>query len=111
MFVKIIEKIRKILVKNFFLISIIAISFFYLIPLLNDQFYVSHDGEAHVARFAAYSKAFSDGQLIPRWASDLNSGYGTPLFIFFYPLPGYIASFLHVFGFEFEIIFKIIIIC
>jgi len=110
MFVKIIEKIRKILVKNFFLISIIAISFFYLIPLLNDQFYVSHDGEAHVARFAAYSKAFSDGQLIPRWASDLNSGYGTPLFIFFYPLPGYIASFLHVFGFEFEIIFKIIII-
>lgn len=95
--------------KNIFVILIIIISSLYLIPLLNTQFYVSHDGEAHVARFAAYAKAFSGGQFIPRWASDLNSGYGTPLFIFFYPLPGYIASFLHLFGFELEIVFKIIL--
>ena len=95
--------------KNIFVILIIIISLLYLIPLLNTQFYVSHDGEAHVARFAAYVKAFSGGQFIPRWASDLNSGYGTPLFIFFYPLPGYIASFLQIFGFELEIVFKIIL--
>lgn len=95
--------------KNIFVILIIIISLLYLTPLFNTQFYVSHDGEAHVARFGAYAKAFSGGQFIPRWASDLNSGYGTPLFIFFYPLPGYIASFLHVFGLELEIIFKIIL--
>ena len=93
----------------FFVFLIFGIAVLYLLPLLNTQFYVSHDGEAHIARFAAYVKAFSGGQIIPRWASDLNSGYGTPLFIFFYPLPGYIASFLHIFGLELEIIFKIIL--
>lgn len=104
-----INKLVEFSKKNIFVILIIIISSLYLIPLINTQFYVSHDGEAHVARFASYAKAFSGGQFIPRWASDLNSGYGTPLFIFFYPLPGYIASFLHVFGFELEIVFKIIL--
>lgn len=103
------NKLAEISKRNIFVILIIIIASLYLIPLLNAQFYVSHDGEAHVARFAAYAKAFSSGQVIPRWASDLNSGYGTPLFIFFYPLPGYIASFLHLFGFEFEMVFKIIL--
>lgn len=103
------NKLAEISRRNIFVILIVIIAFLYLIPLLNTQFYVSHDGEAHVARFAAYAKAFSSGQVIPRWASDLNSGYGTPLFIFFYPLPGYIASFLHLFGFEFEMVFKIIL--
>lgn len=78
-------------------------------PILGDKFYSSHDGIAHVARFAAYFKAFSDGQIPPRWAADLNSGYGSPLFIFFYPLPGYLASFIHIFNIEFETIFKIIV--
>lgn len=80
-----------------------------LFLLLRPGFFQTHDGEAHVARFAAYFKAFADGQVIPRWASDLNAGYGSPLFIFFYPLPGYVASFLHMFGLEFETIFKIIL--
>jgi hypothetical protein len=50
-----------------------------------------------------------DGQFPARWAADLNSGYGTPLFIFFYPLPGFIATLLHLLGFSFETVFKIII--
>src|SRR6185369_6183787 len=45
----------------------------------------------------------------PRWAGNLNFGYGTPIFIFYYPLPGYLASLFHSGGLSFETIFKLII--
>lgn len=38
----------------------------------------------------------------PKWAGDLNYGYGSPLFIFFYPLPGYISVGIHLLGFSLE---------
>jgi hypothetical protein len=79
-------------------------------PILRPNFYLSHDGEAHAARFAAYFRAFLDGQFPPRWAGNLNYGYGTPLFIFFYPLPGYIASFVHFVGISYENTFKLIMV-
>lgn len=81
----------------------------FLSPLLKTGIYQSQDGENHVARFGAYYKAFADGQIPPRWAGDLNYGYGTPVLNFFYPLPGYVASLLHVFGISLEDAFKIII--
>lgn len=41
---------------------------------------------------AAYYKALSGGQIFPRWAGDLNYGYGMPLFNFIYHLPYLISS-------------------
>ncbi|OGH16050.1 MAG: hypothetical protein A3C30_00660 [Candidatus Levybacteria bacterium RIFCSPHIGHO2_02_FULL_40_18] len=70
---------------------------------------MSHDGEAHVARFAAYYKAFLDGQFPLRWAGDLNYGYGSPVFIFYYPLPGLLSIPIHALGLSFEATFKLII--
>lgn len=90
------------------LLLIFFILFIFILPLLT-SFYISHDGEAHVARFASYFQAFTDGQFPPRWAGNLNFGYGSPIFIFYYPLPGYIASLIHLFGVSFEDTFKIII--
>ncbi|MBI5449618.1 hypothetical protein HY948_04885 [Candidatus Gottesmanbacteria bacterium] len=52
----------------------------------------THDGPVHLARMAAYYKALTAGQIFPRWASDLNYGYGMPLFNFIYQLPYLIAS-------------------
>lgn len=99
-------RIRKDL---FFISLLLLISIFFLFPILPPGFYETHDGEAHVARFAAYYQAFQDGQFPPRWAGNLNFGYGTPIFIFYYPLPGWIASLLHLFGISFENAFKILI--
>lgn len=89
-------------------LTLLAIGIIYLLPLWRVSFYNSHDGEAHVARFAAYYKAYLDGQFPPRWAGDLNFGYGSPVFIFYYPLPGTIASFLHGLGISLENAFKVI---
>lgn len=84
----------------------LTVIFFFVIlllfPLLHSGIYISHDGEAHVARFASYYQAFHDGQFPPRWAGNLNYGYGSPLFIFYYPLPGYIGSLFHMLGLSFE---------
>lgn len=52
----------------------------------------THDGPVHLARIAAYYKELSYGQIPPRWASELNFGYGLPLFNFMYHLPYLIAS-------------------
>ncbi len=61
----------------------------------------THDGESHVIRFYEFDKTLRDGNVYPRWAPDLNNGYGVPLFNYVYPLPNYIASFFHFFGFSF----------
>lgn len=92
------------------LIFVLLLSIVFLFPLFAHPFYQSHDGEAHVARFAEYYQAFQDGQIPPRWAGTFNFGFGTPIFIFYYPLPGYVASLLHVFGINFQNIFKLLMI-
>ena len=52
----------------------------------------THDGPVHLARMAAYYQALHDGQIFPRWASDLNYRYGMPLFNFIYHTPYLVAS-------------------
>ncbi len=67
----------------------------------------THDGEYHIVRFYEFDKVLRDGNWYPRWAPDLNNGYGVPLFNYVYPLPNYIASFFHIFGISFIDSFKL----
>lgn len=67
----------------------------------------THDGEYHIVRFYEFDKVLRSGSLYPRWAPDLNKGYGIPLFNYVYPLPNYIASFFHLFGISFIDAFKL----
>jgi len=92
----------------FFPICILIICFLFLTPLFHRGIHQTHDGENHLSRFAAYYKAFKQLQIPPQWAGDLNYRYGTPVFLFFYPLPGYIGSFIHALGFDFQTSFKIV---
>ncbi len=74
-----------------------------LLPLL-DLFHpglpITHDGQDHVARVANFYQSLSEGNIIPRWAGNLNWGYGHPILMFLYPLPSYIASLFHFLGFS-----------
>ena len=67
----------------------------------------THDGEYHVIRFYQFDKMLHEGSIYPRWAPDLNNGYGVPLFNFVYPLPNYVASLLHSVGLSFIDSFKV----
>lgn len=63
--------------------------------------FTSHDLTHHVIRQISMDKLLSEGQFPPRWSGDLASGYGYPVFLFNYPLPGLIGQIFHKLGFNF----------
>lgn len=70
-------------------------------PLFQPGYIPTHDGEFSIIRIWQFSKMLAAGQIFPRWAPDLNSGYGVPFFTFYYPLPYYIGSLFYNVGFSF----------
>ncbi len=93
--------------QNKYLLLSLLLSFIGLYPLTHTGLHPTHDGEYHIIRFYEFYRSFSEGNIYPRWASDLNAGFGVPLFNYVYPLPNYIASVLHVLGFSFIDAFKL----
>jgi len=95
--------------KHYFIISAIS-----LLPLLPAIFTVdlphTHDGLVHLSRIAAYYTELSRLQIPPRWATDLNYGYGLPLFNFIYPLPYLLASAFVALGLSLVFAFKAVLI-
>lgn len=79
---------------------LIIFSLFPLWALLVPGFPSTHDGIDHVARIANFYQSLKEGNVIPRWAENLNWGYGHPILMFLYPLPSYIASLFHALGFS-----------
>ena len=78
-------------------ILIIAISLLpFVSMLITPMAPHTHDSPVHFARMAAYYKALAEGQLLPRWAGELNYGYGMPLFNFIYHVP-YLVTSLFIF--------------
>lgn len=77
---------------------LVILVFWVVQPLLAPGFIPTHDGEYHLIRFWQFHKMLSYGVIFPRWAPDLNNGYGIPLFLFHYPFPNYIGSFWHAIG-------------
>lgn len=85
---------------------IILLSLFSVRYLFLPGFPPTHDGEYHVIRFFEFYKTLQGGVIYPRWAMDLNYGFGVPLFNYVYPLPNYIASVFYFFGVSFVNSFK-----
>lgn len=83
---------------------IILLFFISLLPVLNffhTGLPATHDGPDHVARIANFYQSLAEGNFVPRWAANLNWGYGHPILEFLYPLPSYFASIFHAVGFSF----------
>jgi len=77
---------------------IIIVSLIPLFDLLKPGVYISHDFGEHSARLASFYESLSQGNIIPRWAGNLNHGYGHPVFMFLYPLTNYLGSLIHFLG-------------
>ncbi len=90
---------------------IVAISFLPLVSIfLTPDLPHTHDGLVHLARMAAYDKALRGGQILPRWVSDLNYGYGMPLFNFIYHTPYLLSALFISVGFSLVNSFKIVLL-
>lgn len=99
---------NQFLKNNFGFILVIALGLIPLFPLLHSGLPITHDGQDHVARIANFYASLSEGNVIPRWAANLNWGYGHPILMFLYPFPSYFASLVHVLGFSFVDSVKIV---
>jgi hypothetical protein len=66
-------------------------------PLFGKNYIPTHDGEYHIIRIVEFARMVGAGYIVPRWAPDMNSGYGIPIFNYHYPLPNYIGSFIRIF--------------
>lgn len=85
-------------------IYFIFLFLFSIIPLFdffNPGLPTTHDGQDHIARITNFYQNLMEGNIIPRWAANLNWGYGHPILMFLYPLPSHIASLFHFLGFSF----------
>jgi hypothetical protein len=71
-----------------------------LLPLFHTGLPITHDGQDHVARIANFYLSLSEGNTVPRWAGNLNWGFGHPILMFLYPFPSYFASAIHYAGFS-----------
>lgn len=91
------------------LFIVFIISLLPLLNLFNNGLPVTHDGLDHVVRIANFYQSLTDGELVPRWAGNLNWGYGHPILMFLYPLPSYSASFFHLLGFSLVDSFKLVL--
>ena len=83
---------------------------FGIFPFFSPGIPITHDGVDHTARIANFYQSLTDGNIVPRWAGNLNWGYGHPILMFLYPLPSYVASFFHSLGFSFIDSVKIIFV-
>lgn len=86
--------------KNIGLLIILAFSLLGVLDLFHKGLPITHDGEDHVARVANFYQSLKEGNVVPRWAANLNWGYGHPILMFLYPLPSYFSSLFHAFGFS-----------
>lgn len=78
---------------------IVLISLLPVLSLLHPGMPFVHDGQDHVVRIVNFYTALKEGIIIPRWAANLDWGYGHPVLMFLYPLPEYLASAFHFIGF------------
>ena len=92
---------------NLGLIIVFLLSLIPLINLLTPGLPVAHDSLDHVVRIASFYTNLKEGIFIPRWAGNLNFGFGHPILMFLYPLPSYISSVFHFLGASYVDSFKL----
>lgn len=89
------------------LLLLILISLLPLISILRKGTYESGDLTLHTHYAMSFYDNLKAGNIFPAWT---NVGYGTPVFIFLYPLPFYLASLFHFLGFPFLASMKLVLI-
>ncbi len=80
--------------KKYILIVIISLVFLIpiLMPLFPEGFPASYDSESHLIRMSVFHEAISDFQIPPRWSTRLAGGFGSPVLMFNWSLPYYLAE-------------------
>jgi hypothetical protein len=80
-------------------VLVVAFSLFAWGPLLTPAYFLkAHDAAHSVFFLTEFHQGIQDGYLYPRWGPDHGLGYGYPTFVFYAPLPYYVAEVFHLLG-------------
>ena len=71
------------------------------LPLLQMKMMNGHDAVLYVTRAVEFWEGLQGGQIFPRWAPDLNFGYGEPIFNFLPPVVYYLMALFRAMGTSF----------
>lgn len=91
-------------------INILLITLFSLImgwQLFLPGYFSMHD-DLQVMRLTQMDRCFQDGQIPCRWSPDMGAGYGQPMFNYYSVFPYYLGELIHLFGFSFVDVSKIL---
>lgn len=70
----------------------VLVSFPIIQPLFPEGIPVTFDGYNHMVRIAQFHQALLDGNIPPSWSSGLAYGWGSPLFLYNWTLPYWLAE-------------------
>ncbi|MFK8183086.1 MAG: 6-pyruvoyl-tetrahydropterin synthase-related protein [Phormidesmis sp.] len=73
-------------------LSIIGFGLILTFPILINGCLDAHDFAFHFVYSKHFSEQFWQGDLYPRWLQNMNSGFGSPTFFFYAPIPYYFTS-------------------
>lgn len=80
------------------ILPLLALLAFATWPLFRAGYPFIGDGGNHLYRLVEFDHLLRNGIWFPRWATDLCSGYGCPLFNFYPPLTYYLGALFHALG-------------
>jgi len=105
-----VQKLTKLFSKSWVIVvTLLIFSLPALFKLLMPGFYEPHDLH-HFADIYQMYRAFTSGQLPPRWGPDFLYNFGYPLFNFYYVMPFYLgALFIWLFG-SIQLAYKLVFI-
>ena len=72
--------------------SIVGFGLILTIPLIINGCLKAHDFGYHLIYSQHFSEQFWQGEFYPRWLQNMNSGFGSPTFFFYAPIPYYFTS-------------------
>ena len=93
--------------KLLIILSLVLLTLPTVIPFFYSKFFYTQD-YIFIARLHQMSAALSDGHFPVRWVPDLR--YGEPIFNFYAALPYYLGAFIHLLGFNFIWVAKILFV-
>lgn len=74
------------------ILSIAGVGLILTTPVLINGCLEAHDFNHHLVCSKLFSEQVWQGEFYPRWLQKMNSGFGSPTFFFYAPLPYYLSS-------------------
>ncbi|RJR15953.1 hypothetical protein C4579_01125 [Candidatus Microgenomates bacterium] len=100
---------KRIIYLLFWLIVVGVLSLLSAKGLFYPGYFESHDGIIHAMRQAHFNYALQHGQFPVRWLSTAMAGFGSPVLLFNWSLPYYLASALYLLGLSIEASLEVVL--